>query len=87
MFEVTKRKAGKAQILRVSQEVWDKEADLACFAAELFESMRTARDGDNLEIFSQQQVMTLMTNYIEGCFGENQYFITCTVFFCLSDVG
>lgn len=87
MFEVTKRKAGKAQILRVSQEVWDKEADLACFAAELFESMRTARDGDNLEIFNQQKVMTLMTNFIEGCFGENQYLITCMMYIFLFDVG
>lgn len=68
MFEVTKRKAGKAQVLRVTQDVWDHEADVCCFAGDVLEHMRTARDENNMLIFEPKLLATLLSNFIEGCF-------------------
>ena len=67
MFEVTKRKAGKAQVLRVSPDVWDSEADICCLAADVFGHMQTARNEDNMLIFEPSLLASLLNNFIEGC--------------------
>jgi len=68
MFEITKRKAGKAQILRVSQDAWEFECNMCCCAAETLSKMREARDENNLQLFEDAKVKTVMNNVIEGYF-------------------
>ena len=66
IHDVTKRKAGKAQSLRVPQATWDLEADLACLGGFILESMKTHRDPENLVVFPVETIATVLTSFIEG---------------------
>ena len=66
IYEVAKRKAGKAQILRISPSDWDSEADMCCFAADVMESMRVARDENNMQIFGNDLLATVVNQFLEG---------------------
>ena len=74
IYEVAKRKAGKAQILRISPSDWDVEADICCFAADVMESMRVARDENNMQIFATDLLTTLLNNFLEGYLVLNNSF-------------
>lgn len=78
MFEITKRKAGKAQILRVSHDVWEFECNMCCCAAETLSAMRVARNDDNIILFEDEKIRTVMNNLIEGYFD-----LTLLLYFCL----
>lgn len=66
IYEVSKRKAGKAQILRIPPADWDAEADMCCCAADVMESMRVARDENNMQIFGTDLLATLLNQFLEG---------------------
>jgi len=66
IFEITRRKAGKAQILRVSQDVWDMEANVCCLAMDVMEAMNSARDDNNLALFEGDTMKAVLNSFIEG---------------------
>lgn len=70
IHDLTKRRAGKAQVLRLSTTEWLAEADLCCCGGYVLEAMRTARDPDNLVMFSVDTVKTVMARFIEGSLGH-----------------
>lgn len=69
VFELTKRKAGKAQLLRLSQEAWDHECDIACLMGATIEEMRKFRDPSNALCFSTEKIKEIINHYIEGKLG------------------
>ena len=68
---VTKKKAGKAQILRLPSHVWELEADVACLAGTILEKMRSFRDPSNLLVFPVETIKMVMTHFIEGLLERN----------------
>ena len=69
VFEITKRKAGKAQILRLSSQQWDQECDMASLAGACLEAMKCFRDPSNNLCFSPAATKTVENRYIEGHLG------------------
>ena len=63
---VTKKKAGKAQLLRLPPNVWDLEADVCCLGSAVLEKMSTFRDPSNLLAFPKETLESVMTSFIEG---------------------
>ncbi|CAK9109979.1 Uncharacterized protein SCF082_LOCUS51089 [Durusdinium trenchii] len=70
IFDVTKRSAGKAQVLRLSAQQWAAECDLCCLGAYVLEQMHDHRDANNLMVFNDGVVKTVMNQLIEGDFHE-----------------
>lgn len=68
-FDLAKRKAGKAQILRMSTTEWQQEADICCLGGYVLEKMRSARTSDNLVLFKKTTTDMVRSRFIEGCLG------------------
>ena len=66
IHDLTKRKAGKAQTLKVSPSTWELEADVACLAGHIFNVMQTYRDPENLIVFDASTIPTAMGHFVEG---------------------
>ena len=73
LFEVTKAKAGKAQVLRLSLQQWLHEAELACLAGHCIMEMSTARNADNLLMFNTEKVNMVRKQIIEGSLALNLF--------------
>ncbi|CAK9078165.1 unnamed protein product, partial [Durusdinium trenchii] len=70
IFEVTKRSAGKAQVLRLSLQQWNSEVDVLCLAGFVIEEMQRFRDPNNLAVFTNETLAIVMSRVIEGDFHE-----------------
>ena len=68
---VTKKKAGKAQILRLPNHVWELEADVACLAGTILQKMQSFRDPSNLLVFPVETIKMVMSHFIEGLLEGN----------------
>lgn len=68
---VTKKKAGKAQILRLPNHVWELEADVACLAGTILQKMQSFRDPSNLLVFPVETIKMVMSRFIEGLLEGN----------------
>lgn len=66
MHEVMKRKAGKAQTLRVPNSTWDSECDLACIFGYILSKTHDYRDPDNTIVFEGATIKSLINNFVEG---------------------
>lgn len=66
IFEVTKRSAGKAQVLRLSLQQWNSEVDVLCLAGFVIEEMQRFRDPNNLAVFTNETLAIVMSRVIEG---------------------
>ena len=66
IHDLTKRKAGKAQTLKVSPSTWELEADIACLAGHIFHHMQTYRDPENLIVFDASTIPTAMNHFVEA---------------------
>ena len=66
LFEVTKRKAGRAQVLRLSQDAWDVECDIAALAGFVIDCMGKHRDENNMKVFSDETMSGLVVHFVEG---------------------
>ena len=67
LHQVTKTKAGKAQVLRLPPTQWDMEADVACLAGAVLEKMQSFRDPNNLLTVPAETIQSVMSRFIEGC--------------------
>lgn len=70
VFDITKRKAGKAQILRMSPETWDQECDRACLMGAILQSMESFRDPSNTLCFPEKVLKDIMNRFVEGSLGH-----------------
>ena len=70
IYEITKKRAGKAQILRLPNSQWEEEADIACVAGSVLEKMTSHRDPQNLQIFPNDVIKSTLTRFIEGWLGQ-----------------
>lgn len=70
LFELKKRKAGRAQILRVSPPEWHTECDICTLGGYVMEAMETARDDNNLLIFKPETIKMVRNRFIEGHPGQ-----------------
>ncbi|CAK9107277.1 unnamed protein product [Durusdinium trenchii] len=70
-FDLAKRKAGKAQILRMSTTEWQQEADICCLGGYVLEKMRSARTSDNLVLFKKTTTDMVRSRFIEGDFHDD----------------
>ncbi len=77
-YDITKKRAGKAQILRIPMAQWEQEADICCLGGEILEKMRTFRDPSNLTVFPIETIAATLTRLIEGSLD--------TKTFCVSDL-
>lgn len=66
IFDVTKRSAGKAQVLRLSLQQWQTECDVCCVAAYVLEEMRRFRDPENTMVFPAETLAIVINRLIEG---------------------
>ena len=66
VHSIAKKKAGKAQVLRLSPATWNQEADVACLAGSVLEKMQSFRDPQNLLTFPGETVKAVMNRFIEG---------------------
>lgn len=67
IFEVTKQKAGKAQVLRMPVSQWALECDICCMAGYVLEQMQHRKNSDNLIVFPEETIKLVMNRLIEGC--------------------
>ncbi|CAK9002335.1 unnamed protein product [Durusdinium trenchii] len=70
IFEVTKQKAGKAQVLRMPVSQWALECDICCMAGYVLEQMQHRKNSDNLIVFPEETIKLVMNRLIEGDFHE-----------------
>ncbi|CAK9038707.1 unnamed protein product [Durusdinium trenchii] len=70
VFEITKAKAGKAQVLRLSSQQWMAEADVACLAGDILERMESHRNSDNILLFPPDTLKMVKQRFVEGDFHD-----------------
>jgi hypothetical protein len=63
---IAKKKAGKAQVLRLPAATWNQEADVSCLAGAVLEKMQSFRDPQNLLTFPGETIKAVMNRFIEG---------------------
>ena len=67
IFDVTKIRAGKAQVIRMNSQQWHQEADIACIAGHIMNLMTNFRtEEDNLVVFPADTMAMVRKRFIEG---------------------
>ncbi|CAK9053386.1 unnamed protein product [Durusdinium trenchii] len=71
IFDVTKIRAGKAQVIRMNSQQWHQEADIACIAGHIMNLMTNFRtEEDNLVVFPADTMAMVRKRFIEGDFHD-----------------
>lgn len=68
VHSLTKKKAGRAQILRLAPAQWQLEADIACLTGNIIGKMKDYRDPSNNICFPAETLVKVTNLYIEGYF-------------------
>ena len=66
VHSVTKKKAGRAQILRLAPAQWQLEADIACLTGSIMGKMKDYRDPANNICFTEETMIKVTNLYVEG---------------------